>query len=46
MIKSRRIRWGKQEKMRIGFWWKSRKERDHWEDLFVDLESNIKMDIR
>jgi hypothetical protein len=29
--------------MYLGCWWKSRKERDHWEDQGVD---NIKMNLR
>jgi hypothetical protein len=41
MIKSRRMRWaGHVERMgirgmRIGYWWESQKEIDHWEDLDV-----------
>jgi hypothetical protein len=29
--------------MHIGYWWESQKERDYWEDQWVD---NIKMDVR
>jgi hypothetical protein len=37
MIKSRRIRWAGLVRMEKrerhgGYWWKSRKDRDHWED--------------
>jgi hypothetical protein len=32
--------------MHIGYWWQSQKERDHWEDQYVDWVNNVKMDIR
>jgi hypothetical protein len=47
MIKLRRMRWAGhvalvgRRGMHIRYWWKSRKERDQWEDQHVD---NIKMD--
>jgi hypothetical protein len=37
---------GRTGEMLIGFWWESRKEREHWEDLNIDWKSNIKMDVR
>jgi hypothetical protein len=41
MIKSRRMRWVRHvagmraKKMRMGNWWESQKERDHYEDQKV-----------
>jgi hypothetical protein len=32
--------------MHIGFRWESQKERDHWEEVDVKREDNIKMDRR
>jgi hypothetical protein len=29
-----------------GYWWKSQKEQDHWEDLDARGMDNIKMDLR
>jgi hypothetical protein len=50
VIKSRRIRWEGyvarmwRRGMRIGHWFGSQKERDHWEDQ--DIGDNIKTDLR
>jgi hypothetical protein len=32
--------------MRIGYWWGSHKERDHWEEHDVGWWFNIKKDLR
>jgi hypothetical protein len=48
MIKSRRMRWtGNVERMggrgmRIGYWWESQKEREHYEDKDVGRWTIIK----
>jgi len=47
VIKSRRMRWAGQERVRrrecIGSWWGNRREGDHWGDLGVD---NIRTDLQ
>jgi hypothetical protein len=37
--------WGREEVL-TGFWLGGPKARDHWEDLGIDWEDNIKMDLR
>jgi hypothetical protein len=32
--------------MHIGYWWESKKERHHWDDLDVGGWTIIKMDLR
>jgi hypothetical protein len=37
---------GEKREIHIGFWWESRKEREHYEDLDVSGRIILKMDLR